>query len=114
MKEIKAYVRPNFLDGTIEALEEAGARDMTVIRVDAIGALADYEQDRWHVLRKYSSKYSALAKIELVCRDDEAAQFVEVIREHCHTGERGDGRIFVSDIASVVNIRTGKTGEKAL
>lgn len=114
MKEIKAYIRPTYLEVAIQSLEEAGARDITVIRVDAIGALADYEQDRWHMLRKYSEKYSALAKLEIVCRDDEARGFVDIIKNHCHTGERGDGRVFVSDVSIAVNIRTGDEGDSAL
>jgi nitrogen regulatory protein PII len=61
MKEVKAYVRLNFLDAIIESLEQAGARDITIVRVDAVGALADFEKDRWHVLRKYAEKYSVVA-----------------------------------------------------
>lgn len=114
MKEVKAYMRPAFLDSTIESLEKAGARDITIVRVDAIGALADYEFDRWHVLRKYQEKYSAVAKIEIVCRDDEARKFAEIIREHGHTGERGDGRVFIAPIEAVINIRTGLEGDEAL
>jgi len=34
MKEIKAYVRPGYLDAIIEHLEAQGARDITVIRTD--------------------------------------------------------------------------------
>lgn len=114
MKEIKAYIRPNFLNSTIHALEEAGVRDITIIRVDALGTLADYEQDRWHVLRRYSAKYSAVAKIEIVCRDEEVRGLVEVIRTRGHTGEHGDGRIFVTEVSMAVNIRTGEEGEGAL
>ena len=114
MKEIKAYMRPTFLDVTLSCLEKAGARDITVVRVDALGALADYEYDRWHILRKYQEKYSGVAKLEIVCRDDEVREFVEIIREQSHTGEHGDGRVFVSPIELAVNIRTGEEGDDAL
>jgi nitrogen regulatory protein PII len=114
VKEIKAYMRFEFLGSTIEQLEDAGARDITVIRADAVGPMADHEMDRWHVLRKYQERYSTIAKLEIVCRDDEATQFVEIIRQHGHTGESGDGRIFVSPVEQAVNIRTGAEGEDAL
>jgi nitrogen regulatory protein P-II 1 len=114
MKEIKAYIRPNFINGAIEKLEEAGARDITVIRVDAIGALADTEFDRWHVVRKYDEKYFRIAKIEIVCKDDEAMRFMQVIKEHAHFGERGDGRIFLTNVEHAINIQTGEEGEAAL
>jgi len=39
---------------------------------------------------------------------------VQVIQEKAHTGERGDGRIFVTNVEKTVNIRTGEEGNKAL
>ena len=114
MKEIKAYIRPTFLDSTIEHLEKEGARDITIIRVDAIGALADYEYDRRNIIRKYDEKYSKVAKLEIVCQDHEAEKFMRIIQKHAYFGEHGDGRIFLSPILSAINIRTGEEGEEAL
>ena len=59
-------------------------------------------------------QYSAVAKLELVCRDDEAKLFMELIRAGSHTGATGDGRIFLSHVDEALNIRTGQTGETAL
>lgn len=114
MKEIKAYVRPTFLDGIIERLEEKGAEDITVIRVDALGALADQEYDRWHIIRKYADKYFKIAKLEIVCRDDQAKEFMQTIKEYGHTGEKGDGRVFITHVEDAANIATGREGEAAL
>lgn len=114
MKEIKAYVRPEFLESIIRRLEEAGAKDLTVVRVDALGALVDFEMERWHFVRAYAEKYSQIAKLEIVCSDDQSDQFVRIIQEAGHLGESGDGRVFVSNIESAVNIRTGAEGDEAL
>jgi nitrogen regulatory protein P-II 1 len=114
MKEIKAYVRPDRLASIVSRLEQEGARDLTVTRVDAIGALADTEKDRLRLFRNYSEKYSDIAKVEMVCADAEVNRFVGVLRETSYTGERGDGRIFVMNVERAVNIRTGDEGEKAL
>ena len=114
MKEIKAYFRPQLVDQVVDALEKAGAKDLTVIRVDAFGPLADAATDEHRFVRKYGEKYSAVAKLELVCREENAARFAEVIREHAHTGDHGDGRIFIADVEEAINIRTGETGSNAL
>ncbi len=114
MKEIKAYVRPGLLETIISRLEEAGAKDITVIRVDALGALVDYEMERWHFFRKYAEKYSRVAKLEIVCLEADAEKYVRIIREAGHLGESGDGRVFVANIEAAVNIRTGAEGEAAL
>ena len=114
MKEIKAYVRPDRLASIVSRLEQEGARDLTVTRVDAIGALADTEKDRLRLFRNYSEKYSDIAKIEIICADAEVNRFVGVLREASYTGERGDGRIFVVNVERAINIRTGDEGQKAL
>lgn len=114
MKEIKAYVRMGRLTTVVSDLERKGARDLTVTRVEAIGALADAEADRLRLFRKYSEKYSDIAKIEIVCADAEMDGFVSVLKEASYTGERGDGRIFVVNVERAINIRTGEEGDKAL
>ena len=98
MKEVKAYVRITGIDYLIESLENAGAKDITVTRVDALGDLADYEFDRWHIVRRYSETYFKVAKIEIVCTDEQAKIFMNLIKENAHTGERGDGRVFIANI----------------
>ena len=115
VKEIKAYVRPELLEAILPPLEEAGARDITVMRgVDALANLADQERDRWHFFRRYDEEYSGVAKLEIVCTDALSDKFVDLIRTHGHTGESGDGRVFVSTIDKAVSIRTGAAGEEAL
>lgn len=114
MKEIKAYIRPLLAYRVIKDLEQAGARDMTLIRVDAIRPLPSQGPDAEDASSIYVSRCSMVAKLELVCRDDEAPVFVEIIRSRAHSGERGDGRVFVSNVEGAVNIRTGDTGTAAL
>jgi nitrogen regulatory protein PII len=114
MKEIKAYVRPTYLESIIQHLEEAGARDITVIRVDALGALANGGFNHRRLVWKYEEKYSKVVKLEIVCSDEEAMRFMEIIREYGHTGESGDGRVFLTNVEAAVNIRAGQEGEAAL
>jgi nitrogen regulatory protein PII len=114
MKEIKAYIRPYSASRVIKALEDAGAKDLTLIRVDTLSPLACQGQEAEAELAKYITRYSAIAKLELVCRDEEAHRFMEIIQAHAHTGKKGDGRIFLSHVEEAVHIRTGRTGETAL
>ena len=39
---------------------------------------------------------------------------IEVILREAHTGEVGDGRIFVSDVIDTWSIRTGEHGDSIL
>jgi len=76
--------------------------------------MVDRDVERQHFVRKYNAKYSTIVKLEIVCLDDEAMRFTDIIMAHAHTGERGDGRIFVSTIDHATNIRTGAEGDAAL
>jgi nitrogen regulatory protein P-II 2 len=49
-----------------------------------------------------------------VCDSDLAARAVETIQQAASTGNIGDGKIFVLDVAEATRIRTGETGEAAL
>ena len=53
-------------------------------------------------------------KIEIATADDMVQTAVDCIIKSAQTGQIGDGKIFVSDMADVVRIRTGETGSEAL
>lgn len=114
MKEIKAYVRQGWVEDIVGRLEEEGARDLTITHAEAVGVLAETDNYRVRVFRKHLEKYSALAKIELVCGDAEVDRFIRVLHEAACTGEHAEGRIFVFNVERAVNLRTGEEGESAL
>lgn len=53
-------------------------------------------------------------KISIVCREMFVEPTVKVIMQVAHTGEVGDGRIFVIPIQDAIHIRTGERGDIAL
>lgn len=112
MKEIKAYIRPEIADRVISALELTNVKGMTVIDVSTIGGWADPKHSQLSI--EYCEKYCSSVKIELVCEDEELGKFVDIILDKAHTGEKGDGKIFVSDITESISIRTKQRGSKAI
>jgi len=112
VKEIKAYVRVRILERVVSALEEAGFCCMTIIDVSALGYLADKKESKYSI--KFVEKYSKMAKIEMVCRDDQVDKAINVIKEHGCTHQSGDGIIFVAEVDRAVKIRTGAEGESIL
>jgi nitrogen regulatory protein P-II 2 len=54
------------------------------------------------------------AKIELAVDDSVAEQVVEAIANTARTGKIGDGKIFVTELAEAIRIRTGETGAEAV
>lgn len=57
---------------------------------------------------------STVAKLELVCKDDDANKVVSVIQKHGCTNQPGDGIIFVLPVERAVKIRSGREGETVL
>lgn len=112
MKEIKAYIRCEKAEAVIAALEEVGIKGITLINVMGLGELADPHKARYSF--ECVEKYSKVAKLEVVCRDRDASQIVQTIRQVAYTWLPGDGIIFVSPVEEAIKIRNGVTGEEAL
>lgn len=110
MRELKAYIREARLDPTIRALQEAGAKSVSAVRVvpigsDTIPAFVDISR------AVPVAHYHEMVKVELVCPDEQAFIYADIVREHAFTGDRGDGVIFVSIVEDAIHIRTGRSGE---
>lgn len=112
MKLIEAVIKPFKLDEVKDALMEIGIQGMTVSEVKGFGR----QKGTREVYRgaEYTTDFVPKVKIELYVADNMVSRVVETITRSAKTGSVGDGKIFVSDISSVVRIRTGETGDSAL
>ena len=113
MKKIEAVIKPFKLDDVKEALVEAGIEGMTISEVKGYGR----QQGHSELYRgaEYIVEFIPKVKIELVVSSQEYADIaIKAIKEAAFTGKIGDGKIFVSDISSVMRIRTGEENEEAL
>lgn len=112
MKKIDAIIRTTKLDAVKSRLEEAGIVGLTTEPVRGHGR----QQGRTELYRgsTYSINLLPKARIEVIVRDDQVETAVSVIREAAHSGEVGDGKIFISDIIDAIRIRTGERGDSAL
>jgi nitrogen regulatory protein P-II 1 len=59
-------------------------------------------------------EYVKKSKVEIVVPDALVETVVQTIRAKAHTGNPGDGKIFVYEVADVVRIRTSERGEAAI
>ena len=112
MKKIEAVIRPEKLDSVKEALETAGYPGMMLTRIEGHGKQKGLMQQFRG--RAYKVEMLPKYKIEVICADDECTKLIEAVTGAARTGEVGDGKIFVSDIADVLRIRTGESGESAV
>ena len=53
------------------------------------------------------------AKLDVVVTRGQVDDVVRIVSAAAHTGEIGDGKIFVHPVADVIRVRTGETGAVA-
>ncbi len=112
MKMICAIIRPHRLDEVKNSLADIGVAGLTVSEVRGAG------RQKGQVERYRGSEYSvdllSKMKVEIGVSDSQCDEVVKAICEAAHTGEVGDGKIFVYELAQSVRIRTGESGEDSL
>jgi nitrogen regulatory protein P-II 2 len=112
MKMITAIIKPFKLDDVREAVADIGIQGITVTEVKGFGRQRGHTE--LYRGAEYVVDFLPKAKIELAVVDDLAEQVVEAIASTARTGKIGDGKIFVTDLAQAIRIRTGETGSEAV
>jgi nitrogen regulatory protein P-II 1 len=112
MKLITAIVKPFKLDDVKSALQAAGITGITVSEVRGFGRQGGHTE----VYRgaEYRIDFVPKVRLEIVVADESVDSIVGAIAEAARTGKIGDGKIWVSDIAQIVRIRTGESGVDAI
>lgn len=112
MKKIEAIIKPFTLDPVKQELQSIGITGMTVYEVKGFGRQKGHTE--MYRGSEYIVDFLPKLKLELVVKDDQVQQVLEAIMLKAHTGKIGDGKIFVTDLADVVRIRTREHGDDAI
>jgi nitrogen regulatory protein P-II 1 len=113
MKEIKAIIQPFLLSKVVDALKEI--EDLPGITVSEVrGFGKGRARNAAYKVVEDGIDYATKMKLEIVIPDRMVEEVLRIVSLHGRTGNPGDGKIFVSSIDEVVNIRTGNRGEMAI
>ncbi len=112
MKLIKAIIRPDRLNDVLKALFQAEVHGVTVSRVQGHGG----ETEPVETYRGMTVKMELTEKVMLDIGVSQAfvERTVEAILEAAHTGEVGDGKIFVLPVERIYRIRTAEEDTAAV
>jgi nitrogen regulatory protein PII len=122
MKLVTAIVRPEKLDEIIDAVIDHKGRGLTVTTVRGFG------QQFGELAGRTASPDAApggpplyrrpvlltKTRLDILVPDQDAQAMVDAIAKHARAGEIGDGKIWVSDVDSVLRVRTAETGDDAV
>jgi nitrogen regulatory protein P-II 1 len=106
VKLITAIVRPEKLPEVLEALFKAEVRGLTICRAQGHGG----ETEHVETYRGSTVKMELVDKVRLdIGVSDPFVQVtINALLGAAHTGEVGDGKIFVLPVEKVIRIRTGE------
>jgi nitrogen regulatory protein P-II 1 len=112
MKKLEAIIRPSNLEELKDALLKANVNGLTISQVLGCGTQHGWTE---HV-RGSEIIMNCLQKIKvsMVVPDDRMEEIIDLITSIAQSGEVGDGKIFITDVADCVRIRTGERGDVAL
>lgn len=111
MKKVEAIIRKSKFSEVKKALHEVGVNFFSYWDVTGLG-----NEKEGHVYRGVAYSTSDIQRrfLSIVVNDDFLDVTIKAILEAGATGEVGDGKIFVNDIAEAYRIRTGEKGGETL
>ena len=112
MKKVEAIIRHFKLEEVKNALSEQNVHGMTITEVRGFGRQKGHKET--YRGTEYTVDFVPKVKLEVVVSDGQLQNAVDTIMRSAQTGQIGDGKIFVTDLANVIRIRTGESGEDAL
>lgn len=111
MKKIEAIIRKTKFEDVKEALL---AGDINWFEYHDVHGIGQDRQERVYRGVQYSTDVIERVCITIVCRDVCVEDTIRIILQNAHTGEVGDGRIFLSDVIDCYSIRSGEHGDTVL
>lgn len=112
MKKVEAIIRHFKLEDVKNALSQSGINGMTITEVRGFGRQKGHTE--MYRGTEYAVDFVPKVKLEVVVADSQVTSVVDTIMKAAKTGQIGDGKIFVVELADSIRIRTGETGEEAL
>lgn len=112
MKLVIAYIQPERLTAVKQSLYEADVTKMSVTNVLGCGAQGGFHEN----YRGADIEVNLLKKvrIDIAVNDEFLQTAIDAIVKGAKTGNIGDGKIFVLDLAEAIRIRTGELGKEAI
>ena len=112
MKKLEIIIKPEKLEDLKEVLDTEEVNGLNIVNIMGYG-------NQKGIVKKYrGAEYRVnllpKIKVETVVAKENADKLIDKIVKEINTGNIGDGKIFVYDVADAVRIRTGEREKEAL
>ncbi|KAL3136157.1 hypothetical protein ABBQ32_007174 [Trebouxia sp. C0010 RCD-2024] len=106
---IEAIIRPWRLPFVVHELSTLGIYGMTATKVKGVGVQGG-KRERYGGTEYGEADLVDKSKLDIVVFRTQVNTVIRAVCGAAHTGEIGDGKIFVHPVADVIRVRTGETG----
>ncbi|MDE1861435.1 MAG: P-II family nitrogen regulator [Thaumarchaeota archaeon] len=113
MKRVEAVVSPDKLDAVVEAVKKVGVGGITIFEAKGWGKATRMARDA----EKSASTpkgFNLKSYVLTVVDDSIVDKVVTAILEAASTGSVGDGKIFIDNLDTAVDIGSGQKGVMAI
>ena len=112
MKLVTAVVKPFKLDDVKDALAGLGVQGMTVSEVQGFGRQGGHSET--YRGTEYKVLFTPKTRVEVVVEDAQVDGVIDSIVAAARTEKIGDGKVWVTDVGTLVRIRTGERDADAV
>ena len=112
MKLITAIIQPHALQAVTDSLREYGVSGLTITEVAGYGRQGGHTE----VYRgaEYTIDTIPKIKVEVLAEDVDASAIIDLVLAASRSGRIGDGKIWTTDVGTVVRVRTGERDADAV
>ena len=104
MKQLQIIVRPSKVNDVMDSLRKADVGGLTLCGVRGMGRAEP---------PLVGDTYS-MEQISVTVDDDKVSEVFDTVSKVGCTGQKGDGKVFVTDVVDALDLCTKKTGSDAI
>jgi nitrogen regulatory protein P-II 1 len=111
MKRIESIIQESKLGIVVENLKTTGVGGITIIQSRGVGAAGRPILGVARGTAKSQAEFNRLYTVITVVDDSKVDSVVNAIIDAAHTGNTGDGKIFITNVEEAFDIATRQSGK---
>jgi nitrogen regulatory protein P-II 1 len=114
MKRIEAIIQADKISNVVSSLKAVGVGGITSTQSRGVGAGQRPVIQGSRGTARHEAEFSALNTVITVVDDSKVGAVVSAIIDAAHTGNRGDGKIFITNVEEAFDIATKESGRNII
>ncbi len=114
MKRIEAIIQADKIATVIDSLKAVGIGGATITQSRGVGSGQRPVIQGSRGTARHEAEFNTLNTIMTIVDDSKVGTVISAIIDAAHTGNRGDGKIFVTNVEEAFDIATRQSGRNII